>query len=155
MDLMEAMQQSKKDRVATFLSTAPGHLKVVCAALAKLTYHANNLESSWHSTSSIYEEYKIVLDELADTEDTTKKFSGEWDESWAAFSHSPLSYGRMSDRLIELKNAGLVEAQGEAKGSGGNRMLYRLVGRPEVIGETISQSWWSNLTRDGPVPKQT
>jgi cell division control protein 6 len=143
--VIEALQERKKDRVTIFLSTASWHLKAVCAALAKLTYLAES-ELSWHTTSVIFSQYEVVLVELAEAEEKEEKKSDvELLVSWATLVTTPLTHGRVSDLLIELKNAGLVEGKTTSQGRGGRTSQFRMTERPEVFGKTISESWWSKV----------
>jgi cell division control protein 6 len=142
--LNEAMREQKKDRVVTILSSAPTQQKVVCAALAKLTYLAKNNESSWHTTSEIFKEYEIVFSDLKDAED-----NAGFEDEWANLTVT-LSYRRVSDRLIELKNSGLVDGETQFQGRAGNTSKYRLTERPDMIGMTISEKWWSKVEASKP-----
>jgi cell division control protein 6 len=141
----EAMQEQKKDRVVTILSSASIQQKVVCAALAKLTFLAKNNESSWHSTSEIFKEYETVFSDIKDAEDKNTDSEDEWKNLTI-----PLSYRRVSDRLIELKNSGLVDGLTQSQGRAGNTSKYRLTERPEVIGKAISENWWANVEAGRP-----
>src|SRR5437588_5887819 len=89
-----AAQQLQKDRITIVLSNSSFHLKMVCAALAQITFVKGQKSSS---TSTIYDQYCGVVP------DGTK----------------PLSYRRVSELLTELENTGLVDSQTHSKGRHG------------------------------------
>jgi len=78
------------------------------------------LEQDWHSTSSLYEKYKILLDK------NTK----------------PVSYRRFSELLKDLENTGLVISNTSSKGRNGYSSEFKLAVSPETVGTIIAKEWW-------------
>lgn len=119
-DIDNASRQLQYDRVNTILANASYHLKVVIGALCSL--HVL-VDSRMHATSAIYKRYTRMLQK------ETK----------------PLSYRRIVDLLIELKNSGLVDSQTVSRGRHGYGTQYRLRFAPETIGPLVSNEWWNNV----------
>jgi|SRR5581483_5403718 len=117
-----AAQQLQKDRISIVLSNSSYHLKVACAALARITYTTGE---KWNSTSSIYEQYCGLLQK----------------------GTKPLSYRRVSELLTELENTGLVSSQTLSKGRHGYGSQYRLTVSPEMVGKTCFPDWWKGVVR--------
>jgi cell division control protein 6 len=119
-----ALARLQKDRVSTTLSSASFHLKLAAAALARISYLTQEV---WHSTSTVYNQYRRIITE----EDNTK----------------PLTYRRISELLTELENMGLVISHTSSKGRHGYGTQYKLVVPPEVIGKVCFPDWWSDLVQ--------
>src|SRR5215216_4681549 len=117
-----ALARLQKDRVSTTLSSASYHLKLTATALARISYLK---EEVWHSTSTVYNQYRHILDE----EDTK----------------APLTYRRIAELLTELENMGLVTSHTGSKGRKGYGTQYKLVVPPEAIGKVCFPDWWSDL----------
>lgn len=115
-----AAQQLQKDRIAIVLSNSSYHLKVGCAALARITYTTGE---KWNSTSTIYEQYCGLLQKGV----------------------KPLSYRRVSELLTELENTGLVVSQTLSKGRHGYGSQYRLAVSPEMVGRVCFPDWWKSV----------
>jgi archaeal cell division control protein 6 len=117
-----ALEKLQKDRVRIMLSSAPYHLKLAAAAIARISYLT---EETWHSTSTLYNQYRHIT----------------------AKETSPLTYRRISELLTELENMGLVISHTSSKGRQGYGTQYKLVVPPEVIGKVCSASedWWNNI----------
>jgi cell division control protein 6 len=138
--LLEAMQQLKRDRVVIILKGASAHLKALCAALAKISYLGDDgKKSSWYTTSAIYRYYEEVLMDLREFGEQKNQ------ELLTNLVAYPLSYRRLSDLLIELKNEGLVEGQTLSRGRKGYGSEFRLTIEPDIVGTTISEQWWTNM----------
>lgn len=116
-DIDAAVKQLQYDRVNTILAAASYHLRVVIGALCSLHVLA---EDKMHATSAIYKRYTSMMQK--DTK--------------------PLSYRRIVDLLVELKNSGLVNSQTISKGRHGYGTQYRLRFSPEMIGPLVSEEWW-------------
>lgn len=106
----------QKDRVNDVLKTLSYHSKVICMALAKKTY---GLEKEWHTTSSLYESYKKLLDQ------------------------EPVSYRRFSELLTDLENTGLVESHTGSKGKKGYQSEFMLIVEPSIVGVAIDEKFWN------------
>jgi len=117
-----ASESLQKDRVGQILSTASFHLQVVCAALSKITYMTDEV---WHSTSSVFNGYNGILPK----------------------DKKPLSYRRVSELLVELKNSGLAVSQTGSRGRHGYGSQYKLLVAPEIIGRACSLKWWKNIEK--------
>jgi archaeal cell division control protein 6 len=117
-----ALARLQKDRVSTTLSSASYHLKVAAAALARISYLT---QEGWHSTSTVYNQYRLILEKGA----------------------KPLTYRRIAELLTELENMGLVISHTSSKGRHGYGTQYKLVVPPESIGKVCSPDWWSNLVQ--------
>jgi cell division control protein 6 len=122
-DIDNATDSIQKDRISTIISNAALHQRVVIAAICACSLLT---EYAWNSTSSIYERYKKYVEE------NTK----------------PLSYRRVVDLLVEIKNSGLVESRTLSKGRGGYGTEYKLKLSPEMVGPFVGKKWWDNLVLD-------
>ena len=110
MHLDAGLARLQKDRASTTLSSASYHLKLAAAALARISYLRQEL---WHSTSTVYNQYRHIL-----SRDT-----------------KPLTYRRIAELLTELENMGLVTSHTSSKGRQGYGTQYKLVVPPEVVGK--------------------
>jgi cell division control protein 6 len=119
----EAVGQLQKDRISTTLSSASYHLKLAAAALARISYLTDEV---WHSTSTLYDQYRHILSQVG----------------------KQLSYRRFSELLTELENMGLVISHTSSKGRHGYGTQYKLVVSPEIVGKICgSPEWWSNIVQ--------
>lgn len=117
-----ASDELQRDRINNIISGASYQLQVCCAALARISYLTGQ---PWHSTSTLYKQYKELLDK--DTK--------------------PLTYRRISGLLAELKNSGLAVDQTSSKGRHGYGTQYKLTVSPELIGTTCFAQWWDGLVK--------
>lgn len=116
----KASEQLQKDRINLVLSTASYQLKLVCYALARITFL---IDEEWHSTSRLYEQYcKIIGNEV-----------------------KPLTYRRVSELLTELENTGLVVSHTSSKGRQGYGTQYKLTVSPEMAGKVCFPERWKKL----------
>ena len=113
----KASERIQQDRIEKVLTSTSYHNKIACLVLAMKTY---GLEQDWHSTSSLYEKYKILLDK------NTK----------------PVSYRRFSELLKDLENTGLVNSNTSSKGRKGYSSEFKLAVSPETVGTIIAKEWW-------------
>jgi len=117
-----ASDELQKDRVEKILSSASYQLKVACTSLARVTFLTGE---AWHSTSTIYKQYGIII-----SKDT-----------------KPLSYRRVSELLTELENTGLAVSQTSSKGRHGYGTQYKLTVSPEMVGKACfpigGRTWYS------------
>jgi archaeal cell division control protein 6 len=117
----DAVGQLQKDRISTMLSSASYHLKLAAAALARISYL---MEEVWHSTSTLYDQYRHIMSN----------------------DDKELSYRRFSELLTELENMGLVVSHTSSKGRHGYGTQYKLAVSPEMIGKVCgSPEWWDNV----------
>src|SRR5829696_1640334 len=117
----QAVGQLQKDRISTTLSSASYHLKLAAAALARKSYLT---EEVWHSTSTLYDQYRHILSK----------------------NGKQLTYRRFSELLTELENMGLVVSHTNSKGRHGYGTQYKLVVSPEIVGKVCgSAEWWSEI----------
>ncbi|HEX6280600.1 MAG TPA: ATP-binding protein [Nitrososphaera sp.] len=121
-----ALARLQRDRVSTTLSSASFHLKLVAAALARISYLTQEV---WHSTSTIYNQYRHILEQESDN--NTK----------------PLTYRRIAELLTELENMGLVISHTSSKGRHGYGTQYKLVVPPDAIGNICFTDWWSYIVQ--------
>ena len=119
-----ALARLQRDRVSTTLSSASYHLKLTATALARISYLSQEV---WHSTSTVYNQYRHIL-EKGDTK-------------------PPLTYRRIAELLTELENMGLVTSHTSSKGRKGYGTEYKLVVAPDVIGKVCFPDWWSDLVQ--------
>ncbi len=119
-DVDLAQEELQKDRVEKTLSSASYHFRLVCGALARISYLT---DKDWYSTSVLYKQYCSILEK----------------------GKKPLSYRRVSELLTELENTGLVLSQTSSKGRHGYGTQYKLVISPEMVGQAISEKWWNGL----------
>ena len=115
-----ASGQLQKDRVDLIVSTASYHFRIAALALARITFLSGE---AWHSTSSLYKQYEMILDKES----------------------KPLTYRRVSELLVELQNTGIAVSQTASKGRHGYGTQYRLAVSPESIGMAVSPKWWESL----------
>jgi cell division control protein 6 len=120
MHIDAAVARLQRDRVSTTLSSASFHLKLVATALVRISYLT---QEAWHSTSTVYNQYRLILDERI----------------------KPLTYRRIAELLTELENMGLVISYTSSKGRHGYGTQYKLVVPPEAIGKVCFPDWWSKL----------
>lgn len=114
-DLADSTLQ--KDRLQNIVGQASFHFKLVCFALAKLTYmNSNNAQS----TSTIYEQYKMLLPK----------------------DSKILGYRRISEILVEIQNTGIAASETGSKGRHGYGTVYKLLVPPKTLGSIcFSESW--------------
>jgi cell division control protein 6 len=117
-----ALARLQRDRVSTTLSSASFHLKLAAAALARISYLTQEV---WHSTSTVYNQYHLILEE----------------------GTKPLTYRRIAELLTELENMGLVISHTSSKGRHGYGTQYKLVVPPDAIGKVCFPDWWSDLVQ--------
>jgi archaeal cell division control protein 6 len=108
----QSVGQLQKDRISTTLSSASYHLKLAAAALARISYLK---EEVWHSTSTLYDQYRHIISK----------------------DGKQLTYRRFSELLTELENMGLVVSHTSSKGRHGYGTQYKLVVSPEIVGKTL------------------
>jgi cell division control protein 6 len=118
-----ALARLQRDRVSTTLSSASYHLKLAATALARISYLTQEV---WHSTSTVYNQYRHILE----SEDTKS-----------------LTYRRIAELLTELENMGLVTSHTSSKGRHGYGTQFKLVVPPEAIGKVCFPDWWSDLVQ--------
>jgi archaeal cell division control protein 6 len=123
MHIDAALTQLQKDRVSITLSSSSFHLKLAAAALARISYLT---QEAWHSTSTINNQYHLIL-----KDDGVK----------------PLTYRRIAELLTELENMGLVISHTSSKGRHGYGTQYKLVVPPEAIGKVCFPEWWNDLVQ--------
>jgi cell division control protein 6 len=119
-----AKAQLQRDRISTTLTSASFHLKLAAAALARISYLTQEV---WHFTSTVYNQYRLILEQ-----GTTTK---------------PLTYRRIAELLTELENMGLVISHTSSKGRHGYGTQYKLVVPPEAIGKVCFPDWWAGLVQ--------
>jgi cell division control protein 6 len=122
MHIDAAIARLQRDRVSTTLSSASFHLKLAAVALARISYLTQEV---WHSTSTVYNQYRLILEE----------------------GTKPLTYRRIAELLTELENMGLVISHTSSKGRHGYGTQYKLVVPPETIGKVCFPDWWSDLVQ--------
>lgn len=122
-DVDKAQEQLQKDRIALIVSNASYQQKVVIGAICSKTLFADN---GWIATSAIYEKYSEII-----SKDT-----------------KPLSYRRIVDLLVELKNTGLVASQTLSRGRHGYGTEYKLKLSPDMVGPSIGKEWWESQVKN-------
>lgn len=115
-----AIDKLQKDRVITALATASYHQRVVCFAIARLTFL---LDEDWHSTSRIFSQYQKLVPS----------------------SIKPLSYRRISELMIDLENSGLVKHHTASRGRYGRDTQFKTIELPETVGEICFPDSWKSL----------
>lgn len=116
-----ASQILQKDRVEDTISTLSYHSRMALLALAKKTY---GLDRQWHSTASLFEGYKKLLDT------------------------DPVTYRRFSELLKDLDNTGLLDSDKRSHGQKGYKREYTLLVLPEMVGNAIDKDWWKKNVVD-------
>jgi cell division control protein 6 len=117
-----ALTRLQKDRVSTTLSSASYHLKLVAAALARISYLTQEV---WHSTSTVYNQYHLIISKNVKS----------------------LTYRRIAELLTELENMSLVISHTSSKGRHGYGTQYKLVVPPDAIGKVCFPDWWTDLVQ--------
>ncbi len=117
-----AVARLQRDRISTTLSSASYHLKLVAAALARISYLTQEV---WHSTSTVYNQYRRMLQG----------------------GIKPLTYRRIAELLTELENMGLILSHTSSNGRHGYGTQYKLVVPPEAIGKVCFPDWWNDLVQ--------
>ncbi|MDR3782818.1 MAG: AAA family ATPase [Candidatus Nitrosotalea sp.] len=115
-----AQDELQQDRIEKVISSASFHFRLVCGALARVTFLT---DSEWHSTSTIFKQYSKIL-----PKDT-----------------KILSYRRISELLSDLENTGLVISQTGSRGRHGYGTQYKLAVSPEMIGRNVDDKWWKTI----------
>lgn len=117
-----ASEELQKDRISKVLSGGSYHFRLACAALARVTYLTGE---AWHSTSTLYNQYRTIL----------------------AKDAKPLGYRRVSELLTELENTGLVISQTSSHGRHGYGTQYKLGVSPGMVGKAVDSEWWDGLVK--------
>jgi archaeal cell division control protein 6 len=112
-----ASERLQRDRIVDAISSLSYHSKAACMVLAVKTY---GLEQDWHTTATLYERYKQLLE---------KKIS-------------PLTYRRFSEILKDLENAGIVESKTGSRGRHGYNSEFMISVNPQTVGNAIDPKWW-------------
>lgn len=115
-----ASEKLQEDRITGFLSSASYQFKLVCLSLARITFLT---EKEWHSTSAIYNQYKMIKPDTS----------------------ALLSYRRISEFLTELENSGLAISETSSKGRRGYGKQYKLVVLPETVGNICFPKFWESI----------
>ena len=110
----------KRDRVLTTLAAASYHHKVICFAIARLSYL---LDEDMHSTARVYSQYKQFVPP----------------------NIRPLGYRRISELLIDLENTGLVRYHTASRGKYGRDTRFKLMDLPETVGAKCSLNEWKTV----------
>jgi len=118
-DVDKAVKQIQRDRVATIVSNASYHMRIVIAAICEQSLLSEN---PWRATSSIYNKYLKLLNE--------KK---------------ALSSRRIVDLLVEIENSGLVDSRTISKGRRGYGNEYKLKLSPNLVGPYVGEKWWKSV----------
>lgn len=111
-----AKEKLQKDRVLSILSNGSYHFRVICLALAQLTYMRRK---DWHPTSDIYTCYADLVKNV-----------------------KPLGERQVSNILTEIKNFGLVVSSTASHGRGGYGTQFKMTVTPDVMGNGVSPEWW-------------
>jgi len=119
-DVDKAVQQIQKDRVATIVSNASYHMRIVIAAICAQSLLSEN---PWRATSSIYNKYSKLLTN----------------------EQKALSYRRIVDLLVEIENSGLVDSRTISKGKHGYGNEYKLKLAPKLVGPYVNEKWWKRV----------
>ncbi|MEO9307241.1 MAG: AAA family ATPase [Nitrososphaera sp.] len=117
-----ASEKLQKDRLEDIMSTASYHIKLVCFALARLSYLTDKQQ---HATSTIYSQYQKLVG------DTVKQ----------------LTYRRVSELLTDLENTGVVKAHTASMGRHGYGTQFKLAYNPEIIGELCFADAWNEIAK--------
>ncbi|WP_166392122.1 Cdc6/Cdc18 family protein [Candidatus Nitrosotalea sp. TS] len=114
-----AKEELQKDRVLSILSNGSYHFRVICLALAQLTYVQ---KKDWHSTSTIYAYYAGLVKNV-----------------------KPLGERQVSNILTEIKNSGLVVSSTASHGRQGYGTQFKMTVTPNVMGNGVSPEWWKSI----------
>lgn len=119
-DIDSANQKLQKDRLELVVTNASYHQKHLIGAICR---NLLNDDSGWTATSAIYDRYKSIIQDDV----------------------NPLSYRRISDLLVELKNTGLVHSRTISRGRAGYGTEYRLLFSPHMVGPYVGKEWWDRV----------
>lgn len=115
-----ASEKLQNDRTKEILLNSSIQFKAVCGTLAALTFYD---EDPWHNTSEIYDHYKLTVEK----------------------NLKVLSYRRVSEILVDIKNTGLASSQTRSNGRYGFGTQYCLLVPPQMVGPLISEEWWEKV----------
>ncbi|CUR50895.1 Cell division control protein 6 family protein [Nitrosotalea devaniterrae] len=116
----------EKDRTTVVLKSSSTHTKILCLAMARITYLT---DQPWQSTAIIYKQYQNFI----------SRHSGKI---------KPVGYRRVAELLNELENTGFTVSQTGSKGRHGYGTQHKLTVDPEIIVNTIIPSMWKNLAEN-------
>jgi cell division control protein 6 len=116
----EASDELQNDRIIKIVSSATRNFRMVCFALARISYLTGE---SWHSTSTIYRQYWNLVS------DKTKL----------------LGYRSISEILTEIKDVGIVISETASNGRRGWGTRYKLTMPPEMLGSIILSEIWEKV----------
>ena len=117
-----ANSKLQKDRLELIITNVSYHQRVVIGAVCQ---NLINGDSGWTATSQIYNAYKEMLEK----------------------NIKPLSYRRIADLLVELKNTGLISSRTISRGRAGYGTEYRLCFAPHMIGPYVGKEWWDGVIK--------
>ncbi len=113
----KASYDLQNNRIVKIISSATPQFKLVCVSLARVSYLT---EEVWHSTSTIYNQYRKLLPKEV----------------------KPLTYRRISELLTEIENTGIAVSQTASKGRYGYGTRYRLTMAPGILGSIVNKGAW-------------
>lgn len=119
----KALHGLSSNRIIRIIGYASVRFKTVCFCLARLTYLTGE---SWHSTSAIYHQYRVVLKN----------------------DPKPLGYKRFSEYLAELVNDGIAIPHTYSKGRGGYGTSYKLSMPPHILGRMVHKDAWKEIEKN-------
>ena len=116
-----AYAKLQKDRLENIVTNSSSHQRILIGAICS---NMLDSDSGWSATSSIYETHRGLLQKT-----------------------KPLSYRRVTDLLVELKNSGLLISKTQSRGRGGYGTEYRLCFSPYRVGQLVDKEWWNDRVR--------
>jgi len=116
----DASGKLQKDNLKVILENLSYHQTVVLGGICD---NVMNSKNGLTSTFQIFETYKPMVNN----------------------GIKPVSYSRLRDFLVDLKNSGLIESKTLSRGRGGYGTLYTLCFPPELIGPHIGAKWWEDV----------
>jgi cell division control protein 6 len=127
-DVDTAFEELQKDRVINIINSLPFQLKLVVAAIARLSYLT---DEHWHSTSTLLVQYEEIHEKVF--RDGVVKL---------------VSRRRFAELLTELKNMGLIVSHTNSDGRHGYHAKYMLTEDPELIGtSTWQKEAWNEVVK--------
>lgn len=121
-DVNSAHEQLQKDRSSMIVSNASFQQKTLIFSICIETMYS---KTGWVSSSKIFDRYKQTVE-------------GGLEE---------LTYRRIVDLLVDLKNTGLLASTKQSRDRGGYGIEYKIMFSPEIVAPIINNELWQQHLR--------
>jgi len=135
-DVDAAYSELKKDKITSGITSLPEELMAVYRCLVRISYLTGQ---EWNSTTVLYGQYQL-------TGWLPSTYDGGLIDTAADSRELTLSRRRFSEKLAELRNAGLISSQTKSEGRHGYKTKYALNDDPASVGKLcFGSKWWYNI----------